>query len=389
MRGGTTFTKCTCRLLNLNPSASKEHAMHAAVLRSARSPLVIEDLAQEEPRYGEVAVRMGAAGVCASDAHVMHGTALIPMPCVLGHEGAGTVEAVGPGVTSVKVGDRCILSFVSNCGHCRQCVTGNPQLCDTNAITGARQYDGTTRLKDANGAEVFQMSKIGVFAERIIAPAQACFPIPDEVPMDVAALMGCSVPTGYGTVVNAPGVRPGMTVAVFGVGGVGLNAVQAARIMNASRIIAVDISESKLKFATRFGATDRVDASAGDPVEQIRDLTGGGVEFAFDTFGGIETTQQAVDCLGKNGLAVVAGLAPLGDRAPIDLVDLVRKQKRIMGAYYGSASPHETFRTVVDLYLRGELLGDELVQRRYPLDQINEGFEALERGENGRGVITF
>ena len=170
--------------------------MHAAVLRSARSPLVIEDLAQEEPRYGEVAVRMGAAGVCASDAHVMHGTAVIPMPCVLGHEGAGTVEAVGPGVTSVKVGDRCILSFVSNCGHCRQCITGNPQLCDTNAITGARQFDGTTRLKDANGAEVFQMSKIGVFAERIIAPAQACFPIPDEVPMDVAALMGADAGQG-------------------------------------------------------------------------------------------------------------------------------------------------------------------------------------------------
>lgn len=363
--------------------------MHAAVLRSAGVPMSIEELAQEEPRFGEVAVRMGAAGVCASDAHVIHGTAIVPLPCVLGHEGAGTVEAVGPGVTSVKPGDRCILSFVSNCGHCRQCRTGNPQLCDTNAITGARQFDGTTRLRDANGAEVFQMSKIGVFSDRIIAPAQACYRIPDEVPMDVAALMGCSIPTGYGTVVNAPGVKPGMTVAVFGVGGVGLNAVQAARIMNASRIIAVDISESKLEFAARFGATDRVDASAGDPVEQIRELTGGGVEFAFDTFGSIDTTRQAVDALGKNGVAVVAGLAPLGDRVPIDLVDLVRRQKRIVGAYYGSASPYETFGTVVELYLRGELNGDDLVQRRYKLDEINEGFDALERGENGRGVIVF
>ena len=351
--------------------------------------MVIEDLVQQEPQAGEVLVKMGAAGVCASDHHVIHGTAIVPLPCVLGHEGAGTIEAVGPGVTGLKPGDRCILSFVSNCGHCRMCRTGHPQLCDTNAITGARQFDGTTRLRDANGAEVFQMSKIGVFSERIVAPAQACFPIPEEVPMEVAALMGCSVPTGYGTVVNAPGVKPGMTVAVFGVGGVGLNAVQAARIMNASRIIAVDISESKLEFATRFGATDRVDASAGDPVEQIRDLTGGGVEFAFDTFGSGETTRQAVDSLGKNGLAVIAGLAPLGDHAPIDLVDLVRRQKRVMGAYYGSASPHESFRTVVELYLRGELLGDELVQRRYPLDEINEGFEALERGENGRGVIVF
>ncbi len=363
--------------------------MHAAVLRYPGSPLVIEDLKQEEPHAGEVAVRMGAAGICASDHHVIRGTAIVPLPCVLGHEGAGTVEAVGPGVTSVKPGDRCILSFVSHCGSCHQCLTGHPQLCDTNAVTGSRQFDGTTRLSDANGQEVFQMSKIGVFSERIIAPAQACFPIPEEVPMDVAALMGCSIPTGYGTVVNAPGVHPGMTVAVFGVGGVGLNAIQGARIMNASRIIAVDISETKLEFATRFGATDRVDASAGDPVQQIRELTGGGVEFAFDTFGSGDTIRQAVDAVGKNGVAVIAGLAPIGDRAPLDAVDLVRRQKRLVGAYYGSASPHESFRTVVELYLRGQLMGDELVQRRYPLDQINEGFEALERGENGRGVIVF
>jgi len=201
--------------------------------------------------------------------------------------------------------------------------------------------------------------------------------------------MGCSIPTGYGTVINAPGVRPGMTVAVFGVGGVGLNAVQAARILHASRVIAVDIAESKLEFATRFGATDRVDAGATDPVEAIRDLTGGGVDFAFDTFGSPITTRQAVDSLGKNGVAVIAGLAALEETAEINLVELVRMQKRIAGAYYGNASPHESFRTVVDLYLRGDLLGDELVQRRYPLEQINEGFAALERGENGRGVIVF
>ena len=363
--------------------------MHAAVLRAPRSPLTLEELAQSPPRAGEVLVQMGAAGLCASDHHVMQGTATLPLPCVLGHEGAGTIEAVGPGVTSVRPGDRCILSFISNCGHCRPCRTGSPQLCDTNALTGPRQFDGTTRLRDAAGGEVFQMSKIGVFSDHAVVPAQACFPIPEDVPMEVAALFGCCVPTGYGTVVNAPGVRPGMTVAVFGVGGVGLNAVQAARILHASRVIAVDVSESKLAFATRFGATDRIDAGAVDPVEAIRDLTGGGVEFAFDTFGSPATTQQAVDCLGKNGVAVVAGLAGLGERAAINLVDLVRMQKRVIGAYYGSGSPHESFRTIVDLYRRGELLGDELVQRRYPLERINEGFAALERGENGRGVIVF
>lgn len=361
----------------------------AAVLRSVADGLRVETLEAEAPKHGEVLVRMGAAGVCASDHHVIHGSAVIALPCVLGHEGAGTVEEVGPGVTSVKPGQRVILSFVSNCGHCTQCRSGHPQLCDTNALTGARQFDGTARLRDQAGAEVFQMSKIGVFANYSVAPAQACFPIPDDVPMDVAALMGCSVPTGYGTVVNAPGIRPGATVAVFGAGGVGLQAIQAAHILNASRVIAVDISESKLHYATGFGATDRVDATAGDPVEAIRDLTGGGVDYAFDTFGSVQTTQQAVDSLGKNGVAVIAGLAPLGDRAGIDLVDLVRKQKRIVGAYYGSASPHETFRTIVGLYLAGTLKVDEIIERRYPLARINEGFEALERGENGRGVVVF
>ncbi len=362
--------------------------MKAAVLRTPGTQLEIEELEQAPPQAGEVLVRTGAAGICASDMHIIHGTAVLPLPCVLGHEGAGTVETVGPGVTNVQPGDRCILSFVSNCGHCKQCHSGSPQLCDTNAATGATQYDGTTRLRDAAGAEVFQMSKIGVFSDRLVGPAQACLPMPDEVPMEVAALIGCSVTTGFGSVVNAPNARPGMTVAVFGVGGVGLNAVQGARVMGASRIIAVDLDESKLEFAKRFGATDAVDASSEDAVEAIRDLTGG-VDLALDTFGAVETTQNAVAALGKNGVAVIAGLAPLGDRAGIDLTDLVRAQKMVVGAYYGASSPHETFKTLVDLYLRGEVLIDELVQRRYPLDEINEGFAALERGENGRGVIVF
>jgi S-(hydroxymethyl)glutathione dehydrogenase/alcohol dehydrogenase len=170
---------------------------------------------------------------------------------------------------------------------------------------------------------------------------------------------------------------------------VGLHAVQAARILHASRIIAVDLSESKLQFATQFGATDRVDASVDDPVDAIKALTGGGVQYAFDTFGSAKTSQQAVDCLGKNGVAVIAGLAPLGERAGINLVEMVRFQKHVVGAYYGSASPHETFRTILDLYLRGDLMVDEVAQRRYPLERINEGFDALGRGENGRGVVVF
>jgi Zn-dependent alcohol dehydrogenase len=363
--------------------------MKAAVMRAGETTLLVEELTQDEPKAGEVLIRTGAAGICASDIHVIHGTAQLPLPCVLGHEGAGTIQAVGPGVTHLKPGDRCVLSFVSNCGHCRQCHSGSPQLCEINAVTGARQYDGTTRLRDANGDEIFQMSKLGVFSEFQVAPAQACFPMPNDVPMEVAALIGCSVTTGVGSVINAPRVRPGMTVAVFGVGGVGLNAVQGARLMSASRVIAVDIAEHKLQFATRFGATDIIDSTVTDPVEAIRELTDGGVDLALDTFGGIATTQQAVGSLRRNGVAVVVGLAPIGEQAGIDLVDMVRTQKMLTGAYYGLASPHETFRTMIDFYRKGDLLIDEIIQRRYALDEINEGFAALDRGEDGRGVIVF
>ncbi|HJN92794.1 MAG TPA: Zn-dependent alcohol dehydrogenase, partial [Dehalococcoidia bacterium] len=361
----------------------------AAVLYQANAPLQVRSLSQDPPKHGEVLVRMGAAGVCASDYHVIHGTARLPLPAVLGHEGAGTVEAVGPGVTSVQPGQRCILSFISNCGHCHQCRSGHPQLCDTNAQTGASQFDGTVRLHDDDGNDVFQMAKLGVFAQKLVAPAQACFPIPDEVPIDVAALIGCCVTTGAGGVFHQPGMRPGASVAVIGCGGVGLNTVQAARIMNASQIIAVDVHDHKLEFSRGFGATDVVNSRTTDAVAAIKELSGGGVDFAFDTFGSADTSRQAVEALRKNGHAVVIGLAPLEDRAPIDLVDMVRNQKTLVGSYYGSASPHETFNTLVGLYVDGRIEIDSLIRRRYPLGEINEAFDALGRGEDGRGVIMF
>ncbi len=363
--------------------------MKAAVLYRAQSPYVIKELEQEPPKAGEVMVRMGAAGVCASDLHIMHGTANFPLPSVLGHEGAGTVEAVGDGVTSVKPGDRCILSFVSNCGHCSMCHSGHPQLCDTNQLTGGRQYDGTARLHDEEGAEILQMGKLGVFAEHIVVPAQACYPMPDEVPMEVAALMGCSVATGMGAVINLPGVGPGMSVAVFGCGGVGLNTIQAARVLNASKIIAVDVHDHKLEFTRQFGATHLVNARNVDAVKAVRELSDGGVDFSFDTFGSGETSAQAIESLGKNGSAVVVGLAPTEDRAQIDLVDLVRNQKHLIGSYYGSGSPHKTFGKLIDLYVADQINVDGIIQRRYPLDEINDAFDALDRGEDGRGVIVY
>jgi S-(hydroxymethyl)glutathione dehydrogenase/alcohol dehydrogenase len=347
------------------------------------------ELKQQPPRSGEVKVRIGAAGICASDHHVITGTAKFPLPIVLGHEGAGIVEEVAPDVTSVKPGQRVVLSFVPSCGYCRSCRSGLPQLCDTHRATGVRQFDGSTRLKDAEGREVFQYTKMGVFGETIVTPQQACSAMPDDVPMDVASLIGCSVTTGVGAVINQPGIRAGMTVAVFGCGGVGLNVLQGARLINASRVIAVDVHDHKLEFAYKFGATDVVNARSQDAPKVIRDLTGGGVDFAFDSFGSARTSAAAYDSTRKAGTTVIVGLAPDGEKAPFDLVDMVRNQKTIVGSYYSSASPHETFRKIIGFYQSGKIDIASVIVRRYTLDQINEGFDALARGEDGRGVIMF
>ena len=360
----------------------------AAVLYEPNQPLQIEELRQDPPKAGEVRVRMAVAGLCASDHHVMKGNAMLPLPVVLGHEGAGTVVDVGEGVDGVKPGYRCILSFVSNCGHCGLCRTGRPNLCETNVKTGTRQYDGTFRLHKGDTG-INQMGKLGVFAQTIVIPQQACYPIPDEVPMSVAALIGCCVTTGVGAVINNPAMQPGATVAVFGCGGVGLNAVQGARLMSASRIIAVDIYDHKLEFTYRFGATDTINAREVDPVEAIREMTDGGVDLALDTFGSASTITNALDSVRRGGTAVMVGLGAVGEKAPVDMVEMVRSQKSLVGSYYGSASPHETFGKLVGFYLRGTLDVEGLITRSFSLDRINEGFEAIDRGEDGRGIIRF
>jgi S-(hydroxymethyl)glutathione dehydrogenase/alcohol dehydrogenase len=361
----------------------------AAVLFESNKPMPIVELDQSEPKTGEVRVKMSAAGVCASDHHVMTGDNPTPMPIVLGHEGAGVVDTVGPGVTMVKQGDRCVLSFVPSCGHCRSCRTGIPNICDTNRETGTRQYDGTCRLYTSDGTEVHQFAKLGVFAESVVIPQQACYPMPNDVPMEVAALIGCSVATGVGGVINQPNMRAGMTVAVIGAGGVGLNAIQGAALMNASRVIAVDIHDHKLEFAYKFGATDVINANDQDAVAAIQEMTGDGVDFAFDTFGHKLTTEQAYKATRKGGTTVIVGLAPDGMNAEIPLVELVRNQKTLVGSYYGSASPHETFRKLLSFYKQGRIDVGGMVTRRYKLDEINMAYEALERAEDGRGVIIF
>ena len=362
--------------------------MKAAVLYETNQGVEIKDLVQDPPKAGEVRVKIGAAGVCASDRHIMTGSAILPLPLVLGHEGAGTVVEVGEGVTRVKPGDRCILSFVSNCGHCRTCRIGLPNICETNLETGVRQYDGTARLHDGD-TDVYQMGKLGVFSEYNVVPQQACQPIPDEVPFSVGALIGCRITTGVGGVINNPAARPGISVAVFGCGGVGLSAIQGAVLVGASRIIAVDIYDHKLEFSYKFGATDVINSREVDPVEAIRELTGDGVDMAVDSFGSTEIVAGAVKALRRGGTAVSIGLVPVGATAPIDVIDMIRGQKTLVGSYYGSASPHETFRKLVDYYLKGKIDIESLITRTYSLEQVNDGFDDIAKGEDGVGVIVF
>ena len=363
--------------------------MKAAVLYETKTPLTIEDVELDDPKSQEVLVKIGAAGICRSDRHFMHGDAPIALPVVLGHEGAGTVEKVGPGVTSVKPGDQVILSFVPACGRCKSCVEGRSNLCDNHAATGANMYDGTCRLHKG-GQDIHHMGKVACFAEHAVVPESGCVPIGAAIPMDIAAMIGCCVPTGVGAAIYSAKVQPGSTVAVVGCGGVGLNVIMGAKLMNASQIIAVDISESQLEFAMKFGATHSVNASDRDPVAQVKELTGGrGADYTFEVFGSADTMKAAYDMCGKSGTVTVVGIAPFGAEASINAVDIVRNEKTMRGTYYGSARSSTDMPKMVDLYLSGKLNLDDLVVRHYSLDQINEAYGDMDKGEIGRGAIMY
>ena len=362
--------------------------MKAAVLYDYNQPLVVEEVELDDPKAREVLVKIGAAGICRSDHHFIKGKAHLPLPGLLGHEGAGTVERVGEGVTMVKPGDRVVLSFVSNCSHCYFCTTGRPNLCDVRGQNWASMFDGTSRVHKGD-LSISQFDQLACFAEYSVVPEVACITIPDALPLDRAALIGCCVTTGVGAVVSTAQVKPGSTVAVVGCGGVGLNVIMGAKLVNAKKIIGVDILESKLEFAMKFGATHSVNPSIQDAVDRVKEFTGGlGVDYAFEVFGSGETVGMAYRMTRKGGTTVVIGISPLGEEAPIDVVGLVREEKTLKGSYYGSAQMRVDMPKMVNLYLSGRLNLDDLIARRYSLDEINQAFEDLEQGEVGRGVIT-
>ena len=333
-------------------------------------------------------VRIAAAGVCHSDLHYMKAEWPCPRPIVLGHEGAAIVERPGPGVKSVKAGDHCILVFRPNCGKCHYCTIGRPMLCVGHNTPMGTLYDGTTRLS-LNGQAVYHLARIACFSEYAVIPEEQLLPIASDVPLDRAALVGCAVTTGIGSVMNTAKIEPGSTVVVIGCGGVGLNVIQGARMLQAGRIIAVDLFDEKLDFAIEFGATDAINARNTDPVARIRELTGGGVDYAFDAFGSGKTVRQAYECIRPGGTAIQVGIAPHGDMAQIDAWALTVQEKTLKGSFYGSARPRVDMPRLLDLYRQGRLKLDELVARTYRLDQINEAYAALQGGAVARGVIVM
>jgi S-(hydroxymethyl)glutathione dehydrogenase / alcohol dehydrogenase len=360
----------------------------AAILNEYQTPLSIEEVQIDPPKAGEVLVRVSATGVCHSDYHVMKGEWKFGVPVLLGHEASGFVEEVGPGVTGIKPGDRAALSFRPWCGRCRLCIIGKSVLCEGHTGDRFKMHDGTSRVH-RNGEDIGVLGRMGSFAEYVVMPAEQVVPIAAEIDMESLALIGCAVTTGVGAVLNTAKVEPGSTVAVIGCGGVGLNVVQGAAVAGASKIIAVDLLDNKLDYAASFGATHLVNGSNGDAVEQVRDITGGGVDYAFEVIGNYRTVEQAIKMIRQAGTTVIVGMAPQNQTAGFDPLLFVQKEARLLGCWYGSSRPRLDFHRFIEMTLAGKLKVKEMITRRYSLDQINEAYDSLGRGEVARSVITF
>ncbi|HXH58781.1 Zn-dependent alcohol dehydrogenase [Iamia sp.] len=363
--------------------------MKAAVLTGVGADLEIRDDVQiAPPGPGEVRVRVAASGVCHSDLSVQNGTIPLPTPIVLGHEGAGVVEEVGEAVTTVATGDHVVLSFVPKCGVCEACLRGQPYICETSAMQAAGGLlDGTTRLT-SDGAALHQMACLGTFGEVAIVPEISVVKIAPDVPLDIAALIGCGVLTGVGAALNTASIQPGDTVAVIGCGGVGLNVIQGARIAGAARIIAVDKFASKLDMAKQFGATDMVNPDDGDTVGQVMALTQKGVHVAFEAIGLEATITAAVDMLRPGGEAVIVGVPRMDVMLTFNAAfTFLYLNKSVKGCWYGSADVQRDVPKLIKLWQDGELKLDELISKEIQIEDVNGAFEAMESGEVARSVI--
>ena len=359
--------------------------MKAAVLREVGKPLAIEDVDIDQPGPREVLVRTVAAGVCHSDLHFVEGLYPYRLPTVLGHESAGIVEAVGADVQYVAPGDHVITCLSAFCGHCEACTTGHPSICENPEV---RRPKGVPPRLSQNGEMVYQFANLSSFAEKMLVHEHALVKVRDDIPLDRAALIGCAVTTGVGAVHNTAKVEVGSTVAVIGCGGVGLSCINGAAIAGAGRIIAVDTVGSKLNLAKHFGATDVVNAADGDPVEQIKEMTGGGVHFSFEAIGLKQTAEQAFRMLRTGGTATIIGMIPVGTMIELHGPDFL-SEKKVQGCAMGSNRFRVDMPRYVDFYLNGKLHLDEMISQRIGLDGVNEALDALHKGEMARSVIMF
>jgi S-(hydroxymethyl)glutathione dehydrogenase/alcohol dehydrogenase len=360
--------------------------MKAAVLHAARVPMTIEEIAIDKPKRREVLVRTAAAGLCHSDLHFIEGAYPTPMPTVLGHESAGIVEAVGEDVTYLKPGDHVIACLSVFCGHCEFCLSGHPSICQTPEV---KLPPGVAKRLTWQGKHLNQFLNLSSFAEQMLVHEHALVKVRDDMPLDLASLIGCSIVTGYGAVVHTAKVEPGSSVAVFGAGGIGLATINAAQIAGAVRIIAVDKEPFKLELAKRFGATDVLDASTGDNIaKRIVELSGGGVHHAFECIGLKATAEQSFSALRSGGTATLIGMIPVGTKIELHGVDFLR-ERRIQGCMMGSNRFRTDMPRLIEFYLQGRLHLEEMVSERIRLEQINEGFAALKSGGIARDVIVF
>ena len=359
--------------------------MKAAVLREVNRPLSIEEIDIDRPMAEEVLIRTRAAGVCHSDLHFMEGSYAHPLPVILGHEAAGVVEAVGTAVTYVSPGDRVITCLSVFCGRCQMCLAGRPVLCSREGLTRGK---GEPPKLSKDGERVHQFLRLSAFAEKMLVHQNAVVRIDDDTPFEQMALIGCAVTTGLGAVLNTARVPAGSTVAVIGCGGVGLSAVQGARIAGALRIIAIDTVETKLATALEFGATDVIDASSSDPVERVRELTGGGVEFSFEALGSKRTAEQAFEMLRSGGTATIVGMIPEGTKIELEGSAFL-DEKRIQGSNMGSNRFRTDMPRYIELYRQGRLRLDEMVTQTMGLEDVNRAFEDMKSGAVNRSVILF
>ena len=360
--------------------------MKAAVMRANNAPLEIEEIDIDDPGPGEVLLKTAASGICHSDLTVIEGGLPVPPPCILGHEPAGVVEAVGEGVTDFVPGDHVIGCITAWCGVCKFCTAGRPYLCLTQF---AGRPPGSAPRLTKGPDSIGQFANLSSFAENMLCPERSLVKIRDDMPLDRAALIGCGVTTGLGAALNTVNIPTGANVVVIGCGGVGLSTVQGARLRGAGKIIAVDTQAWKFDLARQLGASDCIDSSENDAVAAVHDLTGGGADFVFECIGLVPTVQQAIAMTGRGGTSVLVGVVPMSEMVPISASDLTLQEKNVTGSYMGSNRFRFDMPRYVDFYLDGRLHLDEMISSRIPLEDVNHAFDLMRKGEAARQVIIF